>query len=62
LKIGTIVCTETLVTTNLSCVTCQKNKISKMHIKLKSGTLGARGCFVGLGIDGMIILKGILKT
>jgi len=29
----------------------------QMHVKLKSGTLGARDCFVGLGIDGMVILK-----
>lgn len=35
---------------------------SQMHMKLKSGTLSARGRFEGLGIDGITILKRVLKT
>jgi hypothetical protein len=34
----------------------------QMNIKLKPGTLSARGRFVDLGIDGMVILKRVIKT
>jgi len=63
LKMGLTGCLETLVT-NYQSILCNmpEERRSQMHVKLKYGTLGAGGCFVGLGIDGMIILKRVLKT
>jgi hypothetical protein len=60
---GPMGCTETLVT-NYQSVLCNmpEEGRSQLHTKLKSGTLSARGRFVGLGIDGIVILKMVLKT